>query len=216
MSALAVPPVETSSTPWLASARANSISPVLSDTESRARVMRRRSVMVRQQWRNDRRQASRRDAVNKSRRPTTYSALSGSSGSSPRRRPARAGRCDMGEGPMHARNLAGAAVDHDLHGAARPVGAGQIDAFLDLDPILVGVEGPDVAVRQHQHGAMAVGQLVGLDGRMQMEPHRELVGHVRRACMSPSVGTNRSSPSRRLPVGASFSARWWITLKRSA
>src|SRR6185436_15693021 len=39
--ALAVPPVETSSTPCAASARANSIRPVLSETDNRARVTRR-------------------------------------------------------------------------------------------------------------------------------------------------------------------------------
>ena len=45
--AFAVPPVETSSTPWPASARANSIRPVLSETDNRARVTRRGwSVMV--------------------------------------------------------------------------------------------------------------------------------------------------------------------------
>ena len=44
--ALAVPPVEISSTPWPASARANSIKPDLSETESSARLTRRRvSVM---------------------------------------------------------------------------------------------------------------------------------------------------------------------------
>src|SRR3954451_24562784 len=36
--AFAVPPVETSSTPWPTSARANSASPVLSETDNRARV----------------------------------------------------------------------------------------------------------------------------------------------------------------------------------
>ena len=42
-SALAVPPVETSSTPRAASAWAKGTSPVLSETESRARDTRRRS-----------------------------------------------------------------------------------------------------------------------------------------------------------------------------
>ena len=86
----------------------------------------------------------------------------------------------MREGPMHPRDFARPPVDSDLHGAARPVGAGKIDAFLDLDPIFVGVESPDVAVRKHEHGAMTVGQLVGLDGWMQMKPHRELIRHVLR------------------------------------
>ena len=40
-SVLRVPPVETSSTPHAASARAKSTSPVLSDTDKRARVIRR-------------------------------------------------------------------------------------------------------------------------------------------------------------------------------
>ena len=43
---LAVPPVETSSTPWPASARAKSTRPVLSETEMRAREMRRKCSAV--------------------------------------------------------------------------------------------------------------------------------------------------------------------------
>ena len=46
------------------------------------------------------------------------------------------------------------AVDHDLHGAARAVGAGEEDALLDVDGLPVGLERPQVAVGQHQDGAV--------------------------------------------------------------
>ena len=98
----------------------------------------------------------------------------------PARRVHGAGGRDQRERPLHPHHFAGAAVDHDLHGAARPVGAGEIDALLEVDAVLVGAERPHLLVRQHQHGAVRVGQPVGLDGRMQMEAHRELVAAGRR------------------------------------
>src|SRR5262249_24404618 len=58
--------------------------------------------------------------------------------------------------PLHARDLAGAAVDDDLRRPARAFVAGEVDAFLDVDAILVGVEGPHILVRQQQHGAVGV------------------------------------------------------------
>ena len=67
--------------------------------------------------------------------PGIHSDYSGNSGSS-----ARSGRVPGGGGGVW-RNVqrtlacaAGVAVNHDLHGAARAVRAGQKDAFLDLAP----------------------------------------------------------------------------------
>ena len=137
--ALAVPPVETSSMPCSLSARANSISPVLSETESSARVMRRRSVM------RSFVMARAGGAFGKRGRSSRPQHYSGSCGSSRSARRTRFLRVLMGEGPVHARHVARVAVDHDLHGAARPVGPGEIDAFLKLHPLLVGVEGPHFA-----------------------------------------------------------------------
>src|SRR5262245_66679313 len=51
-----------------------------------------------------------------------------------------------GEAPLHPHRLARAAVDHELHGAARAVRPGEIDALLDVDLVLVGVDGPDLLV----------------------------------------------------------------------
>ena len=61
------------------------------------------------------------------------------------------------------------AVDDHLHGAPRAVGSGEIDALLQLDHVLMRVEGPGFAVGQYQHDAVAVAQPVRLDGGMQVE-----------------------------------------------
>ena len=76
--------------------------------------------------------------------------------------------------------------DHDLDGAARAVLAAQIDAFLELEVVLVRVEVPHVLVGQDQHHAVPVGQARRLDARMQVEAHRELVERV--AGQQPVVG----------------------------
>ena len=39
------------------------------------------------------------------------------------------------KGPLHAHDVAGAAVDDELYRAARSVGAGEIDALLDVDAV---------------------------------------------------------------------------------
>ena len=72
----------------------------------------------------------------------------------------------MAEAPFYLGMFAGVAVNDDLHGTARAVGAGQEDAFLDLDLLGERGEGPDFAVRQQQNDAAAVGQAAGLDRRV--------------------------------------------------
>ena len=91
---------------------------------------------------------------------------------------------DVAEAPMHAVDLAGMTIDHDLKCAARAVVAGEIDAFFDLDLVLVGVETPDLFVGQHQHDALAVGQSVGFHGGMEMKANGKFVIGFR-----SSVGT---------------------------
>ena len=76
---------------------------------------------------------------------------------------------------MHARNLAGFSMDHDLDRAAGPVGARQIDALLELDPLLVGVEGPHLLAGQHQDCAMAVAVATRLDEGVEVEAHCESI-----------------------------------------
>src|SRR5262245_7403432 len=43
------------------------------------------------------------------------------------------------QGPLHARDLAGATVDDDLRGPAGAFIAGEVDALLDVDAILIGL-----------------------------------------------------------------------------
>ena len=114
-------------------------------------------------------------------------------------------RVNAGKCPVNAPHLARVPVDDDLDRAPRTVGARQEDALLELNAILVRVEGPYFAVRQHQHHAMAVGQPVPLDRRMQMETHGKIVCLPARE--AAPVGTKTSSPSRRLPPADSISAR---------
>src|SRR5437763_1889722 len=87
----------------------------------------------------------------------------------------RRGWVGMHEAPAHARHLPGAAVDHQLGRAAGSLASGEIDALLELNRILEGTEGPHLAVGQHQHRTVAVGQPVRLDGRVQMEAHRKCI-----------------------------------------
>src|SRR6185436_5827972 len=89
---------------------------------------------------------------------------------SPATAPAAARRgIEPGEGPAYPRHLAGMAIDHQLHRPPRPVRTREEHAFLDLEAILVGIEGPDVAVGQHQHGAVAIGDSARPDGRIEMK-----------------------------------------------
>src|SRR5439155_11968601 len=60
--------------------------------------------------------------------------------------PRRGARCHVREGPLHPGGLAGAAVDHKLECAPRPVVAREIDAFFQLDAVLVGGKCPDFLV----------------------------------------------------------------------
>src|ERR1700726_441452 len=119
LSALRVPPVETNSMPWPASARANSTTPDLSETEMRARDARRRfSVII----------CSRLSQ----RQPRLVLAGAARGADCGKRRSA-----GLLESPEHAGRGARIAVDDHLHGAARPVAAGEIDAVLERDAIVV-------------------------------------------------------------------------------
>src|SRR5260370_21816364 len=60
--------------------------------------------------------------------------------------------------------------DHDLGGAARAVISGQEHAVFQFDRVVERLEGPDVAVRQHQHHAPRVAAPAPLHRRAQMKP----------------------------------------------
>src|SRR5215467_9218368 len=95
---------------------------------------------------------------------------------------ARAGQGGMlrvAERPVHPADLVGLAHDHELDGAARAVLAAQINALLELHPVLMRVEVPDVLVGKDQDDAVTVAQPRRPHARMEMESQRELV--VRRA-----------------------------------
>src|SRR5579863_2085454 len=174
-SVLRVPPVDTSSMPWPASARANSTTPLLSETEMRAREGRRRcsvmacSVMARSVMARCfilRRGAQAKRIV--SGRQLPFLAA----------RPPRGGAGGNGggigllESPDHARHFPRLPIDHHLYAAARAVAAGEVDTVLQLDDLtVIGVEDPHLLVRRHQHDAAAVGHAVGFDRGVQMEAH---------------------------------------------
>src|SRR5579863_1017042 len=167
VSVLRVPPVETSSTPKPASAPANSTTPDLSETEMRARDARRNcSVMA--------------GPTISQRQPRllflTYA---------PRGVDRGAG---MLQAPLHARGGAGMAMDDDLRGAARTFAAGQINAVLKVDAVLVGAECPHLLVRRRQHDAVAVAQPGRLHGRMQVKADGEFVS--RRAQLGAAIGVD--------------------------
>src|SRR6185295_3690873 len=224
-SALAVPPVEISSIPWPSSALAKSTRPVLSDTDSRARVIGRsvmRSVvpgLAEGQSPESITTIPSMSAMCESTTVCGYGfraprfARPRNDGSSQRKlgffaRGAadRLGGLGVREGPVHARHLAGVAIDDDLHGAARPVGSGEIDALLQLHLLLVGVEDPHLAVRQHQHGAVTVVAAARLDQGMQVEAHRELIldagGQARAARRHKRVFAIEPQPVGREPQRA--------------
>ena len=92
---------------------------------------------------------------------------------------ARRGRRRVAKAPAHGRRLAHASVDHDLHGSPRAVIAGQEHAFLKLDCVGQGREGPQVAVVQQKYHASSIGQPACLDRGVQMEADREFVRGIR-------------------------------------
>src|SRR4029079_14526403 len=132
-----VPPVDTSATPWSASARANSARPVLSETEIRARVMRRRSAMARN---DDCTRSESRARRGHSQRQFRL----GLACADPRLRRRRR----MFEIPAQPRRLPGGAPGGDLLGAARSIGAAEEGALLELDQILISMEIPQLAPGQ--------------------------------------------------------------------
>src|SRR5262249_2067883 len=123
-SALRVPPVETSSIPSPASARANSTTPDLSETEMRAReTRRRRSVMMDKRVPQRERHSKRSGTTSQRQLRFVIATAAGAGG-------AGALHGVRGKGPLHAHHVAGAAIDDELHRAARSVRAGEIDALL--------------------------------------------------------------------------------------
>src|SRR3954470_10207997 len=202
--AFAVPPVETSSTSCAASAFANSIRPVLSETERRARVTRRGwsvmskilclkeclcpgarllslalpdgapskvasrasegSIAVFGRFHNVQNGPNRMRLQRKFWLPPCISA-----GIRDRRRGGGADKTPADRGCL-PRIL----TDHDLRGAARAVIAGQGHAVLEFHLVVERLEGPDVAIREHQHDAAGVGQPARLHRRVQMESQREI------------------------------------------
>src|SRR4029077_19542818 len=73
------------------------------------------------------------------------------------------------EAPAHCRRLSHPTINHDLHRAARTVRTSQEDAFLELDRIGQGGEGPQFAILQQKHDTTAVRQAARLDRGMEME-----------------------------------------------
>src|SRR5258708_30287374 len=59
--------------------------------------------------------------------------------------------------PAHPRHVARPAVDDQLHGAARTIGPGEIDALLDLDAVPIGAKRPHLPVRRREHRAVPIG-----------------------------------------------------------
>src|SRR6476619_8541983 len=168
--ALAVPPVEISSTPWAERPRAKSTSPVLSLTERSARAIFCMGRMSRgANW-----QAARYHEFPpwaKLRRGTSLRGGSGVTGL----RQARLAWC---RGPFdRPRDLNfplffEAALKHDLEAAARPTFVGKKHAFFERDRRGVGAERPGFEGRQHEPHALLVLSHLGADARMQMEADR--------------------------------------------
>src|SRR5471032_59481 len=204
--ALAVPPVETRSMPWPASARANSIRPDLSETDNKARVTRRGWSVMSWSWIISSRVArfcqSREGHLWKSPSPlvgeggvggrresgacglplslTLPHKGGGNAFSSQRQfglaarvalcrgRGGRGGRAD--KTPADAGGAARILLNHDLGGAPRAIGSRQEYAVCQFDLVVERLEGPDVAVRQHQHDAARVAKPARLHRSMQVKP----------------------------------------------
>src|SRR5579863_5131282 len=190
--ALAVPPVETSSTPRLASARANSTSPDLSETDSKARVTRRGwSVMT---W--SLMMGSPGSMVSSAIKPVRAPGNSWSqilqrqfrfaARVASRRRGRRRSRRAC-ETPADRGSVAQILANHDLGGAARSVVAGQENAVFEIDPVVQRLEGPDVAVRQYQHDTSRVAEAACLHGGVQVKPQR-VVGLI---ALDPATWSGR-------------------------
>src|ERR1700722_3570991 len=183
--ALAVPPVETKSMPWAASARANSISPDLSETDNNARVTRRGLSVMGRSW------AARPP------RSTVLSAMKPAKSECGNLRPRKMGaghhslqrqfrftaciasRCRRrnrsrraDKAPADAGGLPRILANHDLGGAAGTVVSRQKHAVFEVDLVVQRLEGPDVAVRQYQHHAAGIGKAARLHRRVQMKPQR--------------------------------------------
>src|SRR6266516_6242434 len=71
-----------------------------------------------------------------------------------RRRRGRGGRAH--KAPADRGSVPRILPNHDLGGAARPVVSGQEYAVFQFDLVVECLEGPNVAVRQHQHHATRV------------------------------------------------------------
>src|ERR1700733_9659785 len=171
LSVLRVPPVETSSMPKPDNARANSTTPVLSETEMSARDARRSSSVIGVPTLSQRQPIQRQSLLLFARAPRRAGTC--------RRR-----RIGLLKAPLHARGGARMAVDDHLDRPARSFAGGEINAVLKLDLILAGVEGPYFLARRHQHDTVAVGQPGGFHRGMQVKANGEFVvggAHLRAA-----------------------------------
>src|SRR5262245_32367844 len=205
LSAFAVPPVETSSTLKCASSRKNGTSPALSETDSRALVIRRGWLLMADELAH---QVG--ESVFVDRDPSTGIHSHHLKWQFRLLCPIRAGpwrrRRRMAETPAHGRRLARASVDHDLHGSPGTVGTGQEHAFLKLDCVGQGRKGPQVAIMQQKYHAASIGQPACLDRGVQMEANGEFIGGVggERLAVGPgeSVFTVKRPTVRAEPDGA--------------
>src|SRR5215470_18596153 len=90
----------------------------------------------------------------------------------------------MAKGPMHPLAPPSLTINYNLHRATRAVLSGQIDTFLHHCDVFVGVEVPNVAVRQQQHDTMSIRQPAGTNCGMEMEANRKVIFHIARQSSS--------------------------------
>src|SRR5262249_42024198 len=90
----------------------------------------------------------------------------------------------VAQSPAHTRGAVSLTVNHDLRGAPRTVLTRQIDAFLNDHDVFMGIEVPNIPVRQQQHGAVSVGEAGGAGARMKVEANRKLILCIRRQGVS--------------------------------
>src|SRR3984957_11449417 len=198
--ALAVPPVETKSMPWAASARATSTSPDLAETDNNARGTRRGWSVMGLSW------AARPP------RSTVLSAMKPAKSECGNLRPRKMGaghhslqrqfrftaciasRCRRrnrsrraDKAPADAGGLPRILANHDLGGAAGTVVSRQKHAVFEVDLVVQRLEGPDVAVRQHQHHAAGVAEPTRLDRGVQVKSQRV----ISLVALDPGAGRRR-------------------------
>ena len=94
------------------------------------------------------------------------------------------------------------AIDHDLHGAARPVGPARKTLSSSSTASAKVAEGPHIAIMQQEHHAAAVREPARLDRGMQMKADGEFVG-ASAGNGSPSAGCKDVLAVERAPSALS-------------